>query len=401
MRLEERCRHGRETMRRMIGLIGGLGVAQIISWGSLYYAIGVLGPPLRAELGISELFLFGSFTAGLLVCGALAPAAGRLIDRKGGRIVLSWGSVVGAIAMIILATAPNRIALVAGWIVAGASMTATLYDPAFATLSQHAGDRYRRAVTSVTLLGGLASTAFWPLSHVLLDAWGWRSTFGIYAALQLLVCLPIHVFLIPESPRALRPRDATRPVDARSPAFASPSLAWLNAAFAIANFVVGVIAVYMVGLLGGAGLDTAQAVAVAMLMGPMQVAGRLIEMGFLARARATRVGLLAFVLIISALVALAIASGTVLAVAFVVMYGCGNGILTIVRGAVPAEIYGSQGLGELLGHLSRPASYARALAPAGYAGILTLGYTQSAAMVALALLLAVGLACYWFAVRRT
>lgn len=385
----------------MIGLIGGLGVAQIISWGSLYYAIGVLGPPLRAELGISELFLFGSFTAGLLVCGALAPAAGRLIDRKGGRIVLSWGSVVGAIAMIILATAPNRIALVAGWIVAGASMTATLYDPAFATLSQHAGDRYRRAVTSVTLLGGLASTAFWPLSHVLLDAWGWRSTFGIYAALQLLVCLPIHVFLIPESPRALRPRDATRPVDARSPAFASPSLAWLNAAFAIANFVVGVIAVYMVGLLGGAGLDTAQAVAVAMLMGPMQVAGRLIEMGFLARARATRVGLLAFVLIISALVALAIASGTVLAVAFVVMYGCGNGILTIVRGAVPAEIYGSQGLGELLGHLSRPASYARALAPAGYAGILTLGYTQSAAMVALALLLAVGLACYWFAVRRT
>jgi hypothetical protein len=174
---------------------------------------------------------------------------------------------------------------------------------------------------------------------------------------------------------------------------------WLNGAFAIANFVVGVVAVYMVVLLQGAGLDAAQAVTIAMLMGPMQVAGRLLEIGFLAKKRATRVGGVAFASIIGALVVLAGASGMWLAVIFVAMYGCGNGLLTIVRGAVPAEIYGSRGLGELLGHLSRTSSYARALAPAGYAGMLAIGLTQPLAMLGLAVALSGGLACYSVAIR--
>src|SRR5205085_2433923 len=110
------------------------------------------------------------FTAGLLVCGALAPAAGRAIDRVGGRKVLSAGSLMGALSMLVLALANGPAVVIAGWAMAGASMAATLYDPAFATLSQHTGERYRRAVTILTLLGGFASTAFWPLSHVLLEA---------------------------------------------------------------------------------------------------------------------------------------------------------------------------------------------------------------------------------------
>jgi predicted MFS family arabinose efflux permease len=386
------------AMRGMIRLVAGLGVAQVISWGSLYYAIGVLGPSMRAELGVTELFLFGSFTAGLLVCGALAPWIGRLIDRKGGRVVLSAGSIAASAAMIILATSTSRFALVAGWMMAGAAMTATLYDPAFATLSQHAGDRYRRCVTALTLLGGFASTAFWPLSHVLLDAWGWRAAFAIYAAMHLLVCLPIHAWMIPRS-SGKQSHGISTDAPARSPAFGTPGLMWLNGAFAIANFVVGVVAVYMVVLLQGAGLDAAQAVTIAMLMGPMQVAGRLLEIGFLAKKRATRVGGVAFASIIGALVVLAGASGMWLAVIFVAMYGFGNGLLTIVRGAVPAEIYGSRGLGELLGHLSRTSSYARALAPAGYAGMLAIGLTQPLAMLGLAVALSGGLACYSVAIR--
>ena len=382
-------------MGGMFGLVGALGVAQIISWGSLYYAIGVLGPEMRADLGVSELFLFASFTVGLLAAGVLAPAAGRLIDRKGGRTVLSSGSIVGAASMIVLALATNEIVLILGWVIAGAAMSATLYDPAFATLSQHAGDRYRRAVTALTLLGGFASTVFWPLSHLLLEAWGWRATLGIYAALHLLICLPLHAFVIPATPQAPRAAGLPTETPARSPAFESPSLFWLNAGFATANFVVGVVAVHMVGLLTGAGLTAAQAVTVSMLMGPMQVAGRIIEITFLARVRATLVGALAFVLIVVALALLAVGSGNgALAIAFVVAYGCGNGILTIVRGAAPAELYGSRGLGELLGHLSRASSYARALAPAGYSLMLTAGFTQPVAMGALGVFLLLGLACY-------
>jgi len=383
----------------MLWLVGALGVAQIISWGSLYYAIGVLGAPMRAELGVSELFVFGSFTAGLLVCGALAPAAGRAIDRVGGRKVLSAGSLMGALSMIVLALANGPAVVVAGWAIAGASMAATLYDTAFATLSQHTGERYRRAVTILTLLGGFASTAFWPLSHVLLEAFGWRETFGIYAALHLGVCLPIHAFVVPPRP-AVR-RDSADARGERSPAFSRPGLGWLNASFAISNFVVGVVAVHMVGLLTGAGLTDAEAIGISVLMGPMQVAGRIVEMAFLRRVRATRVGVFAFVLIIASLVLLACVSHAgAVAMLFVAAYGAGNGVLTIVRGAAPAEIYGPTGLGELLGHLSRTSSYARALGPAAYSGMLAVGLGERSSMALLAALLGAGLACYMQATRN-
>lgn len=387
-------------MRGMIGLVVGLGIAQIVSWGSLYYAISVLGPAMRAEVGVSELFLFGAFTAGLLVSGALAPAAGRLIDRKGGRFVLSGGSLLGALSMMVLAAATNAVVLVLGWLIAGAAMAATLYDPAFATLSQHAGDRYRRTVTALTLLGGFASTVFWPFSLLLLDAWGWRVAFAAYAGIHLLVCLPIHAFVVPRYSPAARAGQPHSPPSERSPAFGDPALPWLNASFAIASFVVGVIAVRMVELLTGIGLTSAQAVAASALMGPMQVAGRIFEMRYLTRVRATTVGAVSFMLIAASIVLLVAASGSMaLAIAFVVFYGCGNGIFTIVKGAAPAEMYGSRGLGELLGYLSRASLFARALAPGAYSLLLTAGFGQGLALSALALVLLAGLACYGTAAR--
>ena len=383
----------------MLGLVGALGIAQIISWGSLYYAIGVLGAPMRAELGVSELFLFGSFTAGLLVCGAIAPATGRAIDRLGGRSVLSLGSLAGAAGMGVLALANGPVVIVIGWAIAGASMAATLYDPAFATLSQHAGDKYRRAVTALTLLGGFASTVFWPLSKVLLDAFGWRTTFGIYAALQVAVCLPIHAFVIPAHARPPSSADA-RSRD-RVAHGKRPGLAKLNAAFAIANLVVGVIAVHMVGLLTGAELTTKEAIAISVLMGPMQVAGRIVEIVFLRRVHATRIGAVALSLIVLAIVLLMLVSGGgMLPVLFVMAYGAGNGILTIVRGAAPAEMYGSEGLGGLLGYLSRASSIARALGPATYPAMIALGLGERASLALLDALLVAGIACYVLATRE-
>ena len=383
----------------MLGLVGALGIAQIISWGSLYYAIGVLGAPMRAELGVSELFLFGSFTAGLLVCGAIAPATGRAIDRLGGSRVLAVGSVAGALGMAVLAMANGAAMVVFGWAIAGASMAATLYDPAFATLSQHAGDKYRRAVTALTLLGGFASTVFWPLSKVLLDAFGWRATWGAYAALQIAVCLPIHLFVIPARARAGSSTQATS--HERRAAGKRPGLAKLNAAFAIANLVVGVVAVHMVGLLTGAGLTTSEAIAISVLMGPMQVAGRIVEMAFLKRAHATHVGVVALSLIVIAIVVLMLVSGGgVLALLFVMAYGAGNGILTIVRGAAPAEMYGAESLGGLLGHLSRASSYARALGPATYPALVAIGLGEGTSLAMLDALLAAGLVLYIAAIRE-
>ena len=382
----------------MTALVAALGIAQIVSWGSLFYAVSVLGPAMQRELGITPLFVFGSFTAGLLVSGALAPLAGRWVDARGGRFVLSGGSILGAIAMAILAAAPNGTVMVVGWLVAGAAMSACLYDPAFATLSQHAGDRYRRAVTVLTLWGGFASTVFWPLSQLLLDAWGWRATFAIYAAMNALVCLPIHLFLVPRRPAALR---ASHVAEEASPAFRDPRLAWINAAFAIATFVFGVYAVHMIPLLTAAGLTAKEAVALSMLVGPMQVAGRLVELGFARRTRAVAVGYAAFgLMLVAAASMLGVHGFGAMAVLFVLTYGIGNGLLTIVRGTAPAELFGRTGLGALLGHLSRYASFAKALAPGAYSALAAAGLTRHASLSALGAVALVGTASYCMAVLR-
>jgi predicted MFS family arabinose efflux permease len=380
-------------------LVASLGIAQIISWGTLFYAIGVLGPAMRRDLEVSELFLFSAFTVGLFASGAFAPLAGRLIDRRGGRFVLSIGSALAAIAMALLALATHPAVMVAGWFVAGIAMAACLYDPAFATLSQHAGDRYRRAVTALTLFGGFASTVFWPLSHLLMEAWGWRATFGIYAALHLLVCLPIHQVFVPRHAVPARPHDAAA-IAATSPAMGDPRLKWLAACFALATFISGIVAVHMISLLSTAGLTPAQAVTISMMVGPMQVAGRLIELGFARRVKAVTVGYIAFALMFVALLALIGVDGMgFAAIAFVVAYGFANGVLTIVRGTTPVELFGRNGLGALLGYLSRAAMVAKAVAPAAFSALLTFGLTRNAALTALAAVALGAMGSYSMATR--
>ena len=387
----------------MLPLITALGVAQIVSWGSLFYAIGVLGLPMRTELGVSELFLFTTFSAALVVSGTLAPAMGRLIDRRGGRFVLSLGSVLSILSMATLAVAPNAAVMVAGWLMAGAAMAACLYDPAFATLAQHTGARYRKAVTALTLFGGFASTVFWPLSHILLEAWGWRATFGIYAGIHLFLCLPIHQLFVPKHSHLTRP-DAGQPESRApeiSPGLSDRRLPWLTASFAIATFIFGVIAVHLISLLTTAGLTAAQAVTISMLVGPMQVAGRIIEMGLSGRVRAVTVGVVSFSLMLLALVALISVEGFgIAAIVFVVAYGCGNGVLTIVKGTAPVELFGAKGLGGLLGHLSRYGLYAKAVAPAAFSALLTLGLTRNAALASLAALAVAGMTSFGMATRK-
>jgi hypothetical protein len=385
----------------LAGLITALGIAQIISWGTLFYAIGVLGTSMRNEIGVSELFLFSAFTAGLIVSGTIAPAVGRAIDRRGGRLVLSAGSILGAGAMAILAVAAHPAMLVFGWLMAGAAMAACLYDPAFATLSQHTGPRYRKAVTALTLFGGFASTVFWPLSHLLLEAWGWRVTLGIYAGLHLFVCLPIHQLFVPRHSHITRSDvDPAKHAEV-SPAMGDPRLLWLTTSFAIATFIFGVIAVHLITLLTTAGLTAAQAVTISMLVGPMQVAGRVIELGLSHRVKAVTVGVVAFALMLLALVALISVEGFgIAAIAFVIAYGCGNGLLTIVKGAAPVELFGRVGLGGLLGHISRFSLWAKAIAPAAFSALVTFGLTRNAALAALAALAIAGMGSYGLATRN-
>lgn len=390
---------------RLLHVVPLLGMAQIISWGTLYYTIGVLGKPMREAAGVSELFLFGCFTVSLLLSGILAPTVGKMIDARGGRKALSLGSLAAGAALILLAFANGPAMLLLGWALAGVAMAATLYDPAFATLNQLTREHYRRAVTALTLFGGFASTVFWPLTHVLVEPLGWRGTLLAYAGLHLFFCLPIHAFALRHAHNlVLNPPADNKGAAAKSAPTseqAARTFRWLALSFVGASFVVSIVGVHMISLLTGNGLSTRDAVLVGMLMGPMQVAGRLVEMGFLARVRAAHVGLGAFALLFAGVLMLLLGQGSMAgAVLFVAAYGCGNGVLTIVRGTAPAELIGREQLGTLLGRLSRPAMIAKAAAPAAFTGLLALGLTRDTVLALLALVAAAAWTSFLVATRH-
>jgi MFS family permease len=397
----------RATTIRLTRLISALGVAQIISWGTLFYAIAVLGEAMRGELGISATWLFGAFTVGLLISGIVSPAVGGLVDAQGGRFVLSWGSVVGAVALALIASARGLPVLFLGWTLAGVAMAACLYDPAFATLHQLAGTNYRRAVTALTLFGGFASTVFWPASQWLLDSVGWREALWIYAALHLTVCLPLHLAFVPaHAPAAAT--DAEIAVDAHAvPGVAAPrrtsgrvSYVWLAAAFSVAAFLAATLSAHLIALLKAAGLTARDAVLVSSLIGPMQVVGRIAEFTFAGRLSPLSVGALAFGLMTAGLACLALIDGlSAMAFTFAVLYGWSNGVMTIVRGTVPAVLFGRRNYGALLGRLALPAFVAKAVAPVAFTLVLAANLPRDTALWSLVVAALVAQGAYRLATR--
>jgi MFS family permease len=396
---------------RLWWTVSAIGIAQIVSWGSLYYTIAVLGGPMARALGVGDIALFGSFTAGLFASGLISPWVGRRIDARGGRPVLSAGSVLGAAAMALLAAAQGPAMLFAGWVLAGVASAFTLYDPAFATLHRIAGTSYRRAVTVLTLFGGFASTVFWPLSQYLLEVLGWREAFAVYAVLHIALCLPIHWLSLPaeghRGPRAAEaadsePGEALAP-DAPQRAAATAgghTFAWLAAALATVAFVSSGLAAHVIALLTATGLAARDAVLVGALIGPMQVAGRIMEFAFGGQLRALTVGTLAFALMVVALALFTQVHGVwIVALAFAIPYGWSNGVMTIVRGTVPAELFGQREYGALLGRLARPQFLAKAVAPMALTLLFTVDPTRMWTPYALLLLGCAAMFCYRRAVR--
>jgi predicted MFS family arabinose efflux permease len=380
-------------------LVTALGIGQIISWGTLFYSIAVLGPPMAHALGVSDVMLYGSFTAGLFLSGIASPWVGARIDRRGGRAVLAGGSLLGAIACALLATAVNAATMLAGWLVAGVAMAACLYDPAFATLYRVSGASYRRAVTALTLFGGFASTVFWPLSQYLLETHGWRVAFGVHAALNALVCIPLHLAFVPSSSH--RFVAASSSAVPETDAAHSGTFVWLAAALSLAAFLASAISAHLVVLLASGGLAARDAVLVGALIGPMQVAGRVMEFAFSNRWSPLSVGTLAFTLLASALIVLCLVRGVwIVALAFALLYGWANGVMTIVRGTVPGVLFGSRNYGALLGRLAQPQFILKAAAPVAVTLLFTLGDTRRAALYTLAGAGLAALVAYRIAIRR-
>jgi predicted MFS family arabinose efflux permease len=347
-------------------------VTQILSWGSLYYAFAITAPAMQRELGLAPEIIFGAFSWSLLVAGLAATPVGVLLDRYGGRFVMAAGSLVCAAGMAWLSRAGEVASFYLAWTLIGFAMALTLYEAAFATINRTHGANARRAISTLTLFGGFASTLFWPLTAKLDGLFGWRDTYLWYGVAQLAVCLPLHLCLGADPARQARPghgdvrRSHTLAEALRHPAFWTLALA-----FSANTFIFSAMAAHLIPVLERLGQSVSTAVLLAALIGPMQVAGRVGEMVFARNTPPQTVGVLSFSMLPAALLILVLAGSQAWMTAlFCMLYGASNGIQTIVRGSIPQAMFGRENYGAISGAMAGPSLLAKAAGPLAAAALL-------------------------------
>ena len=345
-------------------LLVALGVTQIVSWGSIYYAFALLLEPLQRDLGAGKSEVAGAFSVALLVSGLGATAVGRTIDRVGGRWVMTLGSLIAALLLAALSQVQSLPVLYLIWVGLGVAMAATLYEPAFVVIAQVYRLNYRRALTVLTLFGGFASTVFWPITTWLIERCGWREAVLWLATINLLVCVPLHFALLPKTSGAAALAPQAEGGTARLRLWGDRRFRALTLAFLAHYVVVSAIAAHLISLLLARGMSPAAAAGVGALIGPMQVAGRVVEFGASRWLTVGQVGRVAAIAMPMSLLALLWADTRVLwLTAFAVLFGAGNGAMTVIRGALPVEMYGRDHYGAIAGALATPGLLARAVGP--------------------------------------
>jgi MFS family permease len=372
-------------------LVGLLSIGQMISWGSVFYLFAVLMVPIEDALEISRAQSSLAFSLGLLAEGCLAYPIGRLIDRGYERVVMTAGSVMLAVCLVLLSQVTSLVELYAVWIGLGFGMAATLYPPVFAVVTRRFPLGYRRAIITLTFLGGLASTVFIPLIAYLITLLGWRMAMWPLAALHLFVCVPLHWVLLRHAPKASQaPQAHNTPNTGQAPLATAPAQTsavatqplWhhltsapflLVSVFIIVNMaMLAALPTHIVSLLRESGLAESWAIAIPASIGVIQVFGRLLLYFFEHHFdvhTANRwipclmpLGLAALLVAPSAGGAASIATLGLL-FAFVVLWGAGNGMSTIVKGTAMAQYVSREHVASLNGALGIPIALARAAAP--------------------------------------
>jgi MFS family permease len=385
--------------------VNALGITQITAWGTSYYCLGVLAKPIAAETGWAISTIFLGFSVALVVMGLISTWVGRLIDRIGARAVMSIGTVIVSAGLLALSQVRDVVPYLAAWAVIGVGMRCCLYDAAFAALVQAVPSRGRAAISYLTH-GAYASTVFWVIGHYLNEAYGWRGTLIIFAAVNLAVCLPLNWLGLS------RREQASESVVAKAPERApdgpvlegrrrTVGIALFALIMSLNGFVFGVVSLQLVPLLEAAGLAGAAAVWVASLKGHGQFGGRLVEIFFGRNLKAMTVARIAIAVLPAALLLLMLARGEFwLLVTFTLLLGASQGVITIVRGAVPLALFGAAGYGAVLGLIATPILLVNAFSPALFALIVDLvGWQNSLyALLASSILtwLAIELMARWY-----
>lgn len=345
-----------------------LSLPQLITWGSVFYTFSLLMTPLEAELGMSRAESSLAFSLALLAEGLMAYQVGRWIDAGYERAVMTMGSVWVGLGLLGHSWVQSMVGFYAAWIWLGLGMAATLYNSAFAVVTRRFGQDFRRAIITLTFLGGLASTVFIPLTSWWMDLWGWRQALWALAALQLLVCAPLHARLLrgaapKQTPTKHADNANTPPVSVRAHLRQSPF--WLLAAFMLLMMgVTSALPAHMIALLQEAGLSHAWVIAIPAAIGVIQVVGRLLLWMFERHWDVHTANRWIPALIPMGILALLVGGlNPGAALVFVMFFGLGNGMNTIVKGTAMAQYVSRDHVGQLNGLLGLPIALARAAAP--------------------------------------
>ena len=344
-----------------------LSVAQLISWGSVFYGFSVFLQPTEQALGLSRAESSLGFSLALLAEGLLAYPVGRLIDRGHERAVMTWGSVGLGLALLGLSAVQNLWQFWLAWLMLGVGLSATLYPPAFAVLTRRFPTHFRRSIIALTFLGGLASTVFIPLMAWLIDLLQWRSALWVLAGFQFVICAPLHHLLLHSAPQQalLPPGHGPHALDPGLRHHLQQPTFWLIGVFVV--LLLGVTAAmpaHMIELLRESGLSERWVILTPALIGAMQVVGRMTLYVLEKKLNVHMTNRIMPCLIPLGLMFLLCGQGQVwAAMCFVLFYGVGNGLLTIVKGTAIAQYVSQAHTASLNGALGLPLALARAGAP--------------------------------------
>ncbi len=385
--------------------VPAIGVAQIIAWGASFYLPAVLAKPTVADTGWPLPWVVGAFSLALLVSGLVSPRVGDVIEARGGRPVLATGAATIALGLVVMALSPNLPFYVAAWCLVGAGMGAGLYDAAFAALGRLHGLAARREITNLTLVAGFASTVSWPLAAVFVSEWGWRGACLAFAALLILVAVPLYLVAFPrEARREVVPAKAPATGEgeepgaprgrARSPVF-SALFMLTAAAFTLSSVIASIVSVHLITLMEARGVALAAAVGFGALIGPAQVAARIVE-SVIGKRYHPLWTMLASTLCVATGVALLWTGMPALLAAAFVFYGAGMGIKSIARGTLPLALFGADGYAPLMGRMAMPILVTMAVSPSVGAVLIeragadaTVGVLVALAVIDVALVVAI------------
>lgn len=376
-------------------LIGGLVVTRIIGWGTTFYALSVVARDIERDLALDVTTVFGGITLLLLTGAALAPAIGRHLDRAGTRGAMCLGALFCALGLALLGFAQGLVSYLASWIVIGIGHAFSLANVGGVTIAHLVGPRARRVIGLMMLATGLSSTVFWPVTAALSASFGWRTTWLVFAALQILIVLPIYA-TVPRyrqgaAEAAAPAADAARADEARVAPPDRRTAFWLVAAiFSASGLVSWGLPLHLIDLLRNAGIGMTEAVAIAALSGPATLLARLVDAVLGERLPVERTAFAGLVLGPLACLMLVLLPGTSLvASGFVLCFSAAMGVISVARATLPLALFGRQAYGTLMGKLTVPQNLAFAAAPLLFAAMIEhLG--RDKALVAAAAIQALG-----------